>query len=381
MPRTPRVAITLTQCWHEVPGGTATSLQRLVDQLARSEQVELVGVGARGDLRRPASWRRQGPPGEWRPPIALRQLPLPLPVLYDAWSRTGRPRIQDTTGPVDLVHLTVPMTPPADEVPLVATVHDLFPLTRPEMMTGRGARLMTAGLRTIRDRAARIMVPSSSVAEDCERHGVDPARVRVVPWGVAPVTVTEADVERVRRRHGLRGPYVLFVGTLEPRKNLAGLLDAMVRLSRPALTLVLVGPSGWGDAFAGPTGVGVGAVPSPVVQLGRVPEADLAALQHGAEVFCFPSLAEGFGLPVLEAMAAGAVVLTSSGTATAEVAGDGAVLVDPRDPAALAAALGELLDDHERRDELRVRARQRSLGFTWQRAADATLEVYREALA
>jgi len=381
MPRTPRVAITLTQCWHEVPGGTATSVQRLVDGLAPSDSVELVGVGPRGELRRPRSLWQEGPPGPWRPPIELRRLPLPLPVLYDAWTRSGRPRITDTTGAVDLVHLTVPITPPSDDVPLVATVHDLFPLTRPEMMTGRGARLMSAGLQAVRDRAVRIMVPSRTVADDCERHGVDPERLRVVPWGVTPVDVDDRDVERVRRRYGLRGPYVLFVGTLEPRKNLAGLLQALVELSRPELTLVLVGPAGWGDAFGGSSGVGVGDVPAPVAALGHVPDEDLAALQHGAEVFCFPSLAEGFGLPVLEAMAAGAAVLTSSGTATAEVAGDAAALVDPTDPASIARTLGELLDDPDRRNELRRRGLERSRSFTWERAAEATLAVYREALA
>lgn len=376
----PRVAITLTQCWHQVPGGTATSVQRLVDEVADSDRVELVGVGARGDLRHPGSLLRSTPPGAWAAPIRMQQLPLPLPLLYDVWSRADRPTIASVTGPIDLVHLTVPMRLPDEGVPVVATVHDLFPLTRPDWMTGRGARLMSLGLRTVRDRARRVMVPSEYVAQDCVEHGFDPAVIRVVPWGVAPVRVTDAEVSEVRARYGLRGPYLLFVGTMEPRKNLATLLDALVRLSRPDVTLALVGPHGWGDLH-GASGIGVGDVPSPVARLGYVPEHDLAALERGAEVFCFPSLAEGFGLPVLEAMAAGAAVLTSVVTATAEVGGDAAVLVDPCDPAALAAALARLLDDPSHAQALRRRGVVRAATFSWRRTAALVMDVYDEALA
>ena len=381
MPGTPRVAITLTQCWHQVPGGTATSVQRLVDAMSSSERYRFVGVGARGELRRPRSLRRADPPGAWVPSIPIEQLPLPLPVLYDSWSRLDRPRITSVTGQVDLVHVTVPIRPPAESTPLVATVHDLFPLTHPEMMTARGAKLMGAGLGALRDRARRVMVPSEHVAHDCERHGFDPERLRVVPWGVTPVEPSDAQVAEVRSRHGVTGPYVLFVGTMEPRKNLSTLLEALVRLSRPELTLALVGPDGWGDALAGPTGVGIGDVPSPVARLGYVPEDDLAALQRGAAVVCSPSHAEGFGLAVLEAMAAGAAVVTSSGTATAEVAGDAALLVDPDDPDALVAALASVLDDTSVALDLRRRAVLRAGGFTWERAAQLTMDVYDEALA
>ena len=381
MPGTPRVAITLTQCWHRVPGGTATSVERLVDAMAPSERAELIGVGARGELRRPGSWRRSSPPGTWIPPIPIEQLPLPLPVLYDAWARFGRPTVSSATGPVDLVHLTVPMTPPRDDVPLVATVHDLFPLTHPEWMTPRGAGLMRSGLESIRERARLVMVPTEHVAADCASVGFDPGRVRVVPWGVTPTDPTDDDVARVRRRYGLGGPYVLFVGTLEPRKNLALLFQALVQLSRPGITLALVGPAGWGDPLSGDDAAGVGDVPSPVARLGFVPEADLAALERGAAAFCFPSLAEGFGLPVLEAMAAGAAVITSRGTAVGEVAGHGAHLIDPTDPSDLAGALAAVLDEPGYAGTLRAAGRDRAKEFTWARAAAATLDVYDEARA
>ncbi|MHB1139982.1 MAG: glycosyltransferase family 4 protein [Microthrixaceae bacterium] len=380
MPETPRVAITVTQCWHRVPGGTATSIQRLVDALAATEQVDLVGVAPRGELRRPSTWRGVDVPTGWVPDVALARLPLPLPVLYDAWTRLGRPTVTASTGPVDLVHLTVPVTPPRDVVPLVATVHDLFPLTHPQLMTGRGAGLMAAGLDTIRERAVRVVVPSETVARECRAHGFDADRLRVVPWGVRQDGPDELDARRIRDRLGLHGPFVLFLGTLEPRKNLAGLLDALVQLGRPDVTLVVAGPDGWGDPVAGPSGVGLGDVPGPVLRLGYVPEHDLPALQRAADVCCVPSLAEGFGLPVLEAMAAGAAVVTTRDTATGEVGGDGARSVDTSSPTSLAAALGEILDDPDGAADLRSRARARAAEFTWERTARATLAVYDEVL-
>ena len=329
--------------------------------------VELVGVGPRGRV----------PPPPWTPPVPVANLALPLPVLYDSWTAFRRPTVESATGPVDLVHLTVPMSPPRSAVPLVATVHDLFPLTRPEWFTGRGARLMKKGLERIRDEADCVMVPSDAVARECAGHGFDPARVEVLRWGSTPVDVSDADVERVTSRHGLAGPYVLFVGTLEPRKGLAVLADAMVRLGRPDVTLAVVGPEGWGDGDP----ARLGAVPGPVARLGFVPAGDLAPLMRGAAVFCFPSWAEGFGLPVLEALAAGAPVVTSAGTAAEEVAGDAALLVRPGIPADLADALARVLDDPALAALLRARGPVRAAGFSWEDAARTLLGVYRRVLA
>lgn len=416
MPARPRVAVTLTQCWHRVPGGTASSILRLTHALQASGRVDVVGVAPRGDLRSPASMAGAPPLPPWTPTVPLATMPLPLPTLYDAWARWGRPSIEAATGPVDLVHLTVPMRAPRGRAPVVATVHDVFPLTDPDRLTDRGARLMRSGLEWIRANARMVAVPSDTVRDECVAHGFRPDRLRVVPWG-AQVRVPEPHVvTRVLERHRIGSPYVLFVGTLEPRKNLATLLRAMARLDRPDLTLVIVGPQGWGDAL----GDDVSAVASPVAQLGFVDDADLAALQRGAAAFCLPSLAEGFGLPVLEAMAAGAAVVTSRGTATEEVAGDAALLVDPLDVDGLAEAIRTLVDPTPQRgpdvdrganpftsdstssgavlvtageagepedalvtvgDVLRERAVRRAADFTWERAADLTIQTYLEALA
>ena len=259
---------------------------------------------------------------------------------------------------------------------MVATVHDLFPSTRPDDFSPRGARLMSEGLEWVLGHARAVMVPSGVVAEQCVAHGVDESVVTVVPWGADPVVVDEARVAAVRRRHGLAGPYVLFVGTIEPRKNLAGLMAAMALLDRPDTTLVLVGPTGWGDHLDDLAS----GLSSPVVRLGHVPADDLPGLYAGAGVFCFPSFEEGFGLPVLEAMAAGAPVVTSATTATAEVAGAAGLLVDPGDPSALAAALAEVLDDSSVAAAIREAGRRRAAEHRWATTARLTVDVYRSVL-
>jgi glycosyltransferase involved in cell wall biosynthesis len=376
MTRVPRVALTLTQTAHRVPGGTATSVVRLAGALAATGDVELTAVLARGDLRHPGSILGRGSVPELPERVGVATMPLPLPVLYDAWARSGRPHVARAAGPLDLVHVTVPLRVGVGDLPMVATVHDLFPLTRPAESTRRGARLMGAGLEWILRNARAVMVPSATVADACAQRGLAPEKVTVVPWGTEIPAIGSTDAVAVRRRHGLAGPYVLFVGTVEPRKNLEGLISAVARLHRPDLTLALAGPVGWGAhldaALAG--------LASPVARLGRVSDADLAALYAGAAVVCYPSFEEGFGLPVLEAMAAGAPVVTSAGTATADVAGDAAVLVDPYDVGSIAEGLASVLDDQDVADRLRSAGRRRAEQHTWAAAAERTVEVYRSVV-
>ena len=354
----------LTQCWHRVPGGTAGSVLDLVAAVQDRGGAELVGVGPRGGA----------PQDGYAPTVPVVRTSLPLPYLYDAWHTLRRPRLPGAAGPLDVVHVTAPVVPPTGGVPMVATVHDLFPVTRPELLTPRGARLLRRGLELVRDEAQVVMVPSEVVAADCREFGIAADRLRVVPWGSTPADVPPGQVDAVRARYGVEGPYALFVGTLEPRKNLARLVDAVARLGRPDLTLVVAGPDGWGDAGVEPTASRVR-----TVLAGRVPAADLPALMAGAAVFCFPSLAEGFGLPVLEAMAVGAPVVTSAGTACAEVAGDAAVLVDPLDVDSLAGGLAQVLDDSDLADRLRAAGRARAAAHTWSSVADATVAAYTDA--
>ena len=366
-----RVAMTMTQCWHRVPGGTATSIVELARALCDRDDVELVAVGARG-----------APSHDVAPPhgVATVSLPLGVRLLYDAWDRTGMPTIEPAAaavlGEVDLVHLTVPMGPPRSSVPLVATVHDLFPLSRPEWFTRRGVRLMAPALERIRDRADAVIVPSAAVARDCVVHGFSEDRLHVVPWGSRPVELDERGAAAARRRLSITGDYVLFVGTVEPRKGLAVLADALARLGRPDLTLVIVGPSGWGPD----TDAALAAVPGPVRRLGFLPADDLTAVRAGASVCAVPSWAEGFGLPALEALAAGAPLVTSAGTALEEVAAGAALLVPPGRSDLLADALRRILDESALARRLAEAGPARAAELTWDAAAAAVADVYRSVL-
>lgn len=376
--------MTLTQLWHRVPGGTATSMLRLASAIASMGSVDLTIIGARGEIRRPRSILSPDDvlAGSGAVPVGIpvRHMPLPVPILYDAWARLGRPAMLERSGRVDLVHLTVPVVPPPLDVPLIATVHDLFPLTHPHLLSARGAGMMAAGLEAIRERAAKVLVSTRTVADQCVRAGFDAARIEVAPFGVTPVVVDEVDVAGVRRRYGLTGPYVLFVGTHEPRKNLGLLLESLVELNDPDLSLVVAGPDGWDSRVEGSVYASAHDVPSPVIRLGYVPSKDLPALQRGAAAFCYPSLAEGFGLPVLEAMAAGALVITTRDSAMAEVAGDAAVLIDPHDPAELAAVIRHAVEGGVEMTERRRAGLNRSMEFTWQSCASVTCDVYESVL-
>jgi glycosyltransferase involved in cell wall biosynthesis len=368
-----RVAVTLEQCWHEVPGGTARAALDTVDAIAaRSELgVDQVGVSA---------WHRSPAPADWAPSIPVRALPLPRNLLYDAWQRLRRPQVERATGPVDVVHATSHVAS-ASRAPWVATVHDLHFRHEPGHFTPRGVSVFERFLSLVIGEGALVVCPSEATRVDCLAAGIAADRVRVVPWGTAATPARAEAVAAVRRRHHLDRPFVFFAGTVEPRKNLATLVEAFRRLPPPAdpaqrPELVLAGSSGWADL---PAGAGR--------HLGFVPREELEALYAAATVVCYPSLREGFGLPVLEAMAQGAAVVTSATTSTAEVVGAAApgsgheagVLVDPLDADALAGALDALLRDPDRRARLGAAARVRAGELTWERTARGMADAYRAA--
>ncbi len=352
-----RVAYTFEQSWHRVPGGTAVAALKVAELLARRDDLRLVGVAGR-HLRRPRS--------EFTPPVPVRSLPIGGPWLYQSWLRLRWPKVETATGPVDVVHATG-LVPAACDAPLVVTVHDLAWQHHPEHFTRHGLAVFERSLEMIRERAALVLCASRSTMDDCAAAGIEPARLRHVPLGVEVETPTIEDLRRVRHRYGLPADYVLFVGTIETRKNLARLVEAVGRLERP-LPLVVAGAPGWGDCDLEPAGV-------EVRFLGFVPDEDLPAIYAGAEVFCYPSLMEGYGLPVLEAMAQGVPVVTSLGTATEEVAEGAAVLVDPLDVADIARGIESALEHH---DQLAREGRRRALQASWRRTADLTVAAYQE---
>jgi glycosyltransferase involved in cell wall biosynthesis len=191
------------------------------------------------------------------------------------------------------------------------------------------------------------------------------------------------DAERLWKRRGIAEPYILWVGTQEQRKNVVAVLDAFTRVAErhPLLTLVLHGPNGWlGDEV----GEGLrlrGMHTRTIVSEGSLPRSELAALYARAAVFVYPSLYEGFGMPVLEAMACGTPVVTSNISALPETAGDAALLVDPLDDEALAECISRIIDDPTVAEDLSRRGQKRAAGFTWAESARRTWAVYEEVVA
>ncbi|MBC8364709.1 MAG: glycosyltransferase family 4 protein [Actinobacteria bacterium] len=359
-----RAALLLEQCWHRVPGGTAVAAVELARAIAQRTDVEVVGIAA----------AHRGGPVVFPPDgIEIAHLRLPRPLLYESWARLGRPRVDRRCGGPDLVHATGGAVP-ATRAPLVATVHDLAWRHRPDHFTTRGRRMFEAWLDAA-GRARCVLCPSAATATDLADAGIPTERIRVVPLGADLRPAEQADVEALRVRHGLTGNVVLWVGVAEPRKNLAVLAEAMEAV--PDAVLVMVGAPGWGVDIVNlvrPLGERVRIV-------GPVDDAEKRAWYALADVFAFPSLLEGFGLPVLEAMAQGAPVVTSAGTSTEEVVGSAGIVVQPSDVDAWTAAIRHLLDDPDEARRLGGSGRSRAAAFTWDRTAAGTVDCYREALA
>jgi glycosyltransferase involved in cell wall biosynthesis len=310
---------------HQTRAGTARHVAGLLGALGGRTEIELVGLSA-GGAGRVATIRRD--------------------VLWYPW-RLGR-----ISGRLDVLHCTTFRAPLRPRAPLVVTVHDLALLRHPDAFPTwhrtTGTRALRAGVA-----AADAVVCVSAFTRDelVELLHIPPERVRIVPNGVDPVFTPAGDPAV--------GDYVLAVGTLEPRKNLGAAVEA-ARLA--GVELRVAGATGWG-------GVAVDG------WVGEPSDLELAALMRGARCLVYPSLYEGFGLPVLEAMACGTPVVTSRGGATEEVAGGAAVLVDPDDTSAIAAGIEEATT---RRDELVEAGLERAAAFTWRRSADLDEALWRE---
>ncbi|MGI8408046.1 MAG: glycosyltransferase family 4 protein [Actinomycetota bacterium] len=358
------VALTLEQCWHRVPGGTGVAGIGMAKALAARSDLEVIGVAA----------KHLGPPPEaWHPPIEVKQLPLPRLALYESWHRFRKPKVERATGPVDVIHATSIAMPPVG-APVVVTIHDLAFLDEPSHFTERGLRFFKRGLELALAEAALVVCPSDTTLADCVRHGFEPERLRAIPMGVDISPAKEADIASARRRYGVERPFIMWTGTIEPRKNLTRLLQAFESLA-PTHDLVLVGPHGWNEDIETLISKSDGRVRT----LGFVPHADLGPLYAAASVFCFPSLLEGFGLPVLEAMGQGTPVVTSKGTSTEELAADAGILVDPKDAESIAEGIARVLEDEALSQKLSEAGRRRAAEYPWERTAELLVAAYREA--
>ena len=242
--------------------------------------------------------------------------------------------------------------------------------------------MMQRGLRRIMTEAAVVMVPSQMGIEEFAAQGFERSKLVSVPLGVRLAPEPDGSRRReVLARHSLVEPFVLFVGTAEPRKGLDVLAAAMEKMARQDATLAVVGPEGWGsDESGNPLGVSLDRLGDRVRGLGFVDASDLDVLRSASSVCCLPSRAEGFGLPVLEAMAAGAPVVTTSGTPMAEFASGVADFVSPGDAVGLADALSQVIEDTARAQSMREAGRARAAEYSWERSARGVLDVSERVL-
>lgn len=345
------------------PGGAGRYALALAEALSRRDDVDLTVVCRTGDRAR------------WPQPTAARA-PALRPIRL-VWEQVALPRVVRALG-VHVHHAPHYTMPLALGLPAVVTVHDLSFFTHPEWHERTKVALFRSAIRTSAVRASALVAVSATTAgllHDLARprapvhvipHGVDHARFRPEP---------QAGDEASLARAGVRPPYVAFVGTLEPRKDVPTLVRAFDRMaaSHPDLTLVLAGGRGWGvEAVERAV---AGAVHGDRIRLlGYVDENDMPALLRGAAVVTYPSLEEGFGLPVLEALACGAPVVTTSGTVMEEVAAGAALLAPPGDVERLAGALEAALEGDAERQALGLKVAAR---HSWDASAEAHAAVYR----
>jgi glycosyltransferase involved in cell wall biosynthesis len=370
------LAFLVDQLFAPIPGGMGSYARELIPALVRADpSLDITLFHSKFD------------PGATPPPElgAHRTVELDRSIrtLYPGWALAKRPGLPEQLAALDLLHTPLPAAiPPAGpNQRLVVTIHDIGFVVHPAFYPRRWRLLYRAGLGRAVGSADLILAVSRHTAEDLiRRTHIDRWKVHVTP--LAPsLPPGDADVEPVLARLKVRPPYVLSVGTLEPRKNLVRLVRAYRRMAGHGAphTLVLAGPMGWGSQSLLHE-IETGEAPGEIVLTGRVPPDELDALYRAADAFVYPSLYEGFGLPVLEAMARGVPTIVSTSSSLPEVAGEAAVPVDPRSTGALAEALERVTTDRYLAARLSEAGRARAARFTWDETARLTLEAYKSVL-
>jgi len=344
--------------------GTEHYARRLIDALLAAGG----DSATRGEHSYTLYFRDPPPAGDF-PGAELRVIPFPRlwTHLRLSFELITRPR-------PDVLFVPAHVLPLAHPLPSVVTVHDLGYRYFPDMHPGGQRRYLDWSTRFSARSATHVIGDSAATQRDLAHfYGVPAAKVSVVYPG-RDERLSWVDPAPVRARYNLGPDYLLHVGTLQPRKNLSRLIEAAASLRRewPRVQLVLAGQPGW---QAGPILEQARAHADFVRLLDYVPADDLAGLYSGARAFVFPSLYEGFGFPVLEAMACGTPVVCANTSSLPEVAGDAALLVDPLDTGALAGAIGRVLGDGSLRASLAAKGLEQVKKFSWQRAAKETLEV------
>lgn len=358
----PELVVIADQLLAPVPGGTGRYTRELLRAMAAAKPAgwKLSSVVSNGDPARAAVPGVAGPRVLW----------LPRKALIAAWEH-GVPLWPGG----DAVHAMTPLAPPHPprDRRLVVTVHDAIPWTHPETLTRRGVSWHRKVIQRAAENADALVVPTGAVAKELAHHVEVLTPTHVVGEGVSPELLAPA-----AEPLGLPPRYVLAIGTIEPRKGYEYLIRAMAEPDGPQVPLVIVGQPGWGGVDLNALAHDCGLPPERIRVLGAVSDAELAAVLRKASVLAAPSLAEGFGLPLVEAMAAGVPVVHSDAPALAEVVDGAGVQVPRADPQALAAALRSVLGDADRATELADKGWIRAETFTWQRAARAVWSIHQE---
>ncbi|HVM11015.1 MAG TPA: glycosyltransferase family 1 protein [Actinomycetota bacterium] len=366
------VGMHVDQVFYRAPGGIGTYIRELVPAMSAADPTLDLTLFH-------AAFPYATRPG-WLDGYTVVTLPQQIRRLYPMWDALGRPPLPPQLGRLNVIHAPSPATVPpvADGQRLVVTVHDLAFRVYPSLFPAAWRMLFRAGTWRAARKADALITVSENTASDLIRfYGVEPDRVHVIPLAASLPETTGAGTETLERLR-VRPPYVLFVGTLEPRKNLVRLVRAYRRAVAEGgfpHQLVLAGPLGWHPQRLLAELKGGG--PGEVVLAGRTRTEDLDTLYRSAEIFAYPSLYEGFGLPVLEAMVRGVPVLTSTSSSLPEVAGDAALSVNPRSVTAIAEALAELMSNGPERERLSKAGLARAESSSWTRTANETLKVYK----
>jgi glycosyltransferase involved in cell wall biosynthesis len=366
-----RVGLVVEQCLAPVPGGTGRYAYEVAAALARSAPPGSTVTGWSAWHRHPGAAVVPGVRGP-------RRLPLGRRTLTAAWERGVGPAPRT----VDLVHAPTLLFPPRRWRPLVVTMHDTVPWTHPETLTARGVAWHRAAAARAAREADLVVVPTEAVATELAELLPLRARPLVVGEGVSAGLVVPPDADQRAARLRLpTGGYLATLATLEPRKGLDVAIAALARPGAPALPLLVAGQPGWGGLDLPGAAAARGLAPDRLRLLGRLDDADLAVLLSRAIAVVLPSRAEGFGLPLLEAMSLGTPTVIADAPALVEVAGGAALVVPREDAAALAAALGRLAADASLRGGLAAAGRRRAAAYSWDDAAGRLWTAYAELLA
>ena len=382
-----KIGIDISQSAHRGTG-VGTYTKELVENLFRidrkNEYVFFFSSlrGKLPDFKFPLDREQHRP----APKFKIKQCKLPTSVLELLWNRLHVLPVEKLVGKVDIFHSSDWTQPPA-KAKKITTVHDLSPWKYPETLDPKIVRVHKRRMKWVLQEADLVIADSIATREDMFKILNFPRKkVRVIPLAADKIFSPQplSEIERVKTKYRIGGEYFLSVGTREPRKNLKRTVQAF-RMFSQGLTgqkrnsecesgevcLVLVGKFGWGKDIA---------PAEKVILTGYVPNSDLPALYSGAKGFVYPSLFEGFGLPVLEAMACGVPVVTSGVSSLPEVVGQAAILVDPEKTEQIAMALNEIYFNRTLDERLKKMSLAQSKKFSWEKTASQTLKVYREAL-